>query len=561
MSPGGHRSPPEEGFPDAGALAALRAWHEGVPARQAVIRYLGDKRATGASSRGMLTRVRRQLSAYARGRQQEALAKLFEAPGGQSVAQARAVADAIEQLRVLQMPTPLIGDEVSRWLPLRIARALNDCGITTLAQLTVRVPRRRRWWAAIEGLGQAGARRVEAFFAQHPELTERARALTLRDGPQLLVPWESLSMPRELDGSAGLFRAPVGSCILRASNDYEAVNAWLELHEAEATKKAYRKEAERLILWSVVERGCALSSLTTEDAIAYRSFLRRPTPSVRWVGPARPRTSPEWRPFAAALSPRSTGYALSVLGALFRWLIAQRYVLANPFAGVKARGARSDSAFDTSRAFTEGEWSLIRAVAEGLEYTHGWSLQAAQRLRFILDFDYATGLRAGELVGQALGQIKSDGAGDQWLHLVGKGARSGKVAMPPLARGALERYLAQRGLPTLQPHWNPATPILASLEGGGSISTSRLRAVIDRFCETAAEAIAGEAPALAEKLRRASPHWMRHTHATHALGRGVELTTVRDNLRHASVTTTSTYLHVDDAKRARQVGDAFGARS
>jgi len=26
-----------------------------------------------------------------------------------------------------------------------------------------------------------------------------------------------------------------------------------------------------------------------------------------------------------------------VLGALFRWLIAQRYVLANPFAGIKVR--------------------------------------------------------------------------------------------------------------------------------------------------------------------------------------------------------------------------------
>jgi site-specific recombinase XerD len=81
------------------------------------------------------------------------------------------------------------------------------------------------------------------------------------------------------------------------------------------------------------------------------------------------------------------------------------------------------------------------------------------------------------------------------------------------------------------------------------------------FCETAAEAIEREAPAVAEKLRRASPHWMRHTHATHALERGVEITTVRDNLRHASISTTSTYLHLDDAKRAHQVGNAFVVRS
>ena len=53
---------------------------------------------------------------------------------------------------------------------------------------------------------------------------------------------------------------------------------------------------------------------------------------------------------------------------------------------------------------------------------------------------------------------------------------------------------------------------------------------------------------------------MRHTHATHALARETELTTVRDNLRHASISTTSIYLHGDEVKRARQMGEAFLAR-
>jgi len=37
----------------------------------------------------------------------------------------------------------------------------------------------------------------------------------------------------------------------------------------------------------------------------------------------------------------------------------------------------------------------------------------------------------------------------------------------------------------------------------------------------------------------------------------VELTTVRDNLRHASLSTTSIYLHIDEARRALQLGQAF----
>ena len=53
---------------------------------------------------------------------------------------------------------------------------------------------------------------------------------------------------------------------------------------------------------------------------------------------------------------------------------------------------------------------------------------------------------------------------------------------------------------------------------------------------------------------------MRHTRATHALARGAELTTVCDNLRHASLSTTSIYLHTDEAKRAKQLGAAFAQR-
>ncbi|MEA3102005.1 MAG: hypothetical protein QOF74_6245, partial [Caballeronia mineralivorans] len=78
---------------------------------------------------------------------------------------------------------------------------------------------------------------------------------------------------------------------------------------------------------------------------------------------------------------------------MFRWLIEQRYLLANPFAGVKVRGASRSTVLDTSHAFTEGEWMLVRAIADGLEWSYGWESPAAQRLRFVLDFAYATGLR------------------------------------------------------------------------------------------------------------------------------------------------------------------------
>lgn len=333
------------------------------------------------------------------------------------------------------------------------------------------------------------------------------------------------------------------------------------LHESAATQRAYRKEAERLILWAIVERGKPMSSLTVEDATAYRAFLRRPTPASGWVGPSRPRFSSEWRPFSGGLSARSAAHALTVLNAMYRWLIQQRYVVANPFAGVKVRGSTRADPMDCSRAFSEGEWRLIRTVADGLEWSYGWSTRAAQRLRFLIDFSYASGLRASELVGATLGDIEVDAVGDRWLRVIGKGAKAGKVSMPPMATSALDRYLVQRGLPVTHSRWVPSTAVVGRLSDDveRAITAARLWGVVRRFFRTVATVIADQNPALSDKLQRASTHWMRHTHATHALQLGADLTTVRDNLRHASISTTSTYLHGDDAKRSSQLRAAFAA--
>ncbi|MBK3814747.1 integrase, partial [Paraburkholderia aspalathi] len=325
-------------FPDADELAMLRAWYAGMPVRKAVERYLPERVGAGQSARGVLGGIRRRLGKIARQVDRPDLVTVFEHAEGERLREARAVADAIEVLRHARMPTPQISDDIGLWLPARAVATLRVHAISTLADLTVRIPRRRQWWKSIPGLGLASARRIEAFFAAHPALTERARALIAISPTSGIVPWEQLRLPREVDGSAGAYRAPRATCTLDADNDYQAVQAWLSLHESGATQRAYRKEAERLILWTLVERGRALSSLTTEDAVAYRAFLRRPTPRERWVGPVRPRSAPDWCPFSGGLSARSTAYALSVLGALFRWLIEQRYLLANPFAGVKVRG-------------------------------------------------------------------------------------------------------------------------------------------------------------------------------------------------------------------------------
>ncbi|WP_244107011.1 site-specific integrase [Burkholderia ambifaria] len=268
-----------------------------------------------------------------------------------------------------------------RLLP-RIARALAAARINLLADVLVHRAQRKRWWQNVTGLGHQGAQSIETFLAAHPDLLQRAATLIPRDASDSrLVPlWSLESLPAALDGSQGRFRAPRDTCGLAATNDYQAIEAWLALHEGTHTVRAYRREAERLLLWAIVERRQPLSSLTTDDAIAYRAFLRHPTPAARWTGPPCSRTTPAWRPFTGRLKTRSRGYALAVLRALFGWLVGQHYVVLNPFTGITVRGGTTRAPFDTGRALTSREWKIVRAAADHLHRT-GWSAPAgAHRL-------------------------------------------------------------------------------------------------------------------------------------------------------------------------------------
>jgi site-specific recombinase XerD len=560
--PGGARPSSPNGFPTASELAALRAWYQGLDTREAVTRYLDASTAAVSSSRTVIRDIRHRLRAFARLRSRSDLAELIGHKESERIKLARTVFEAIETLRFSPPAVPEISDAIERWLAPQAVRALHAYGIRTLAELTLRVTRRKMWWAHIPGIGRMGARQIEAFFAEHEALTNRARELVVLPLHHEVVPWEVFIPPQEVDGSSGAFRGPKKTCTLNADNDYQAVQAWLSLHESGSTLRAYRKEAERLILWAVLERGRSMSSLTVEDAVAYRAFLRRPSPAARWVGPPKSRTSPGWRPFSGPLADRSVAYAVSVISALYRWLMEQGYLLANPFSGIKVRGGSKVRVVDSSHVFTLGEWGIVRAIADGLEWSYGWQEQAAQRLRFILDFAYSTGLRASELVGLTLRSITTDSHDDHWLQFVGKGSKAAKVALPPLARSALDRYLLQRGLAVTRAQWDLTAPLIGSLgqSSGTGITATRLLNVIKRFFSLAADEMAKQHPALAEKLRQATTHWMRHTHATHALALGAELITVRDNLRHSSISTTSAYLHGDDAKRSKQIGDAFATK-
>jgi site-specific recombinase XerD len=578
-------------------IAAFRAYLQVIDPKRCVERFIPERLGRGRNARGVLGAIRRSLIASAKQRHRTDWSDRLTAITPQSPRRVyREVDTILRELPSTPIPLPQLDDSVTAWINERAANALIGSGIHTLTALAVRMHRRRMWWRLVDGLGQRSAMKIQAFFDAQPELSKQATLLLSHLDANTRSPWQvngrsatSTNGPnsvtdvvacvdspysKQFDGSRGVLRAPKRGCLLNASNDYEAVNAWLDLQESAATQRAYRKEVERLMLWAIVERKKPLSSLVHEDAVAYRTFLRRPSPASRWIGPVAVRSSTEWRPFQGALSVKSAAYALTVLSSLYRWLTEQRYLVGNPFAGVNAKASKAAKGeHGTShtfsqprkRAFSAAEWKIIRRWADRAERDLGWGKDAAARLRFVLDFTLATGLRVDEIAQLTLREFFSEKRTQHWVTVKGKGGKRAPVAIPPLAWNALKAELKRRGIAASMQHWPQHEYVVTSvndldatptIENKG-LTAGRIWAILKRFFEQVAERVETKQPQLAEKLRAASPHWLRHTHATMALEGGAELIAVRDNLRHASVSTTSNYLHVDELKRARQIGKVF----
>jgi len=142
------------------------------------------------------------------------------------------------------------------------------------------------------------------------------------------------------------------------------------------------------------------------------------------------------------------------------------------------------------------------------------------------------------------------------LNVVGKGQRSRQVPVPAQLLAEVEDELKRQGrAPMVSAQENQDVAILSRYDETTreplAWSGSGLYKAIKRFADQAAAQL--EDPD-AGRMRRASTHWLRHSHGSHALqGReghpAVPLQVVQNNLGHASVATTSLYLTTEQAER------------
>ncbi|HEV2524260.1 MAG TPA: tyrosine-type recombinase/integrase [Gammaproteobacteria bacterium] len=361
------------------------------------------------------------------------------------------------------------------------------------------------------------------------------------------VPLEYLNPSSDLTGAAGTNRAP--SFItqqISAQNDLEAVQTWLaEFDDSPQTKRTYRKESERLLLWALIEKRKALSSLTRDDLRDYQSFLEQPQPATRWCGPRKLRSDPNWRPFEGALSAESIAHAITIINALFNYLVEAGYLSGNPL-GLMRRKLRKQfkQSKMVERFLEQSLWQIVIDYIENLPKDTEREKTDYERKRYLLHLLYLLGPRVSEVANHKMNSMQQI-RGKWWWQVTGKGQKTQRIPVNNAMLDALMRYRQFYGLSSL-PGPDDDNSLFLSLNGQKGVANNMIYRLVKQIFSDCAATIEKNRPDFANKLKQASTHWLRHTSITHQTDAGIELRYIKRNARHESVETTMLYQHAEE---------------
>jgi site-specific recombinase XerD len=539
------------------------------------------------------------------------------AGGNGSGATLKSKRQAIDWLRDRLSLIPTASEPTGIWIEIKVASALKGFGVLTLGELVDWINLTgRRWYEKVPGLGRNRSRRILVFLLQNEEtigkelnrrvrftIDERYRldadvketgqlvtmpsALLARGTTQIngIVPLEFMFWPDHLKGENGTFRGNNPNTY-GAANDIEAMNAWLKTldEKSAATKDSYRRGVERLVLWALVERGVALSSLTTVDLGDFRDFLRNPPAHWCTKFPVM-RHSEDWRPLRGPMGDASIQQTMGAISTFFSDLTTCGYLGANAAASIRS-SRRRELRIDVMRSFSNEDLLVIRETLEAMPDEPN-----RRRLRAAILLLQTSGLRRHEAIGLTWGQIAPTRSGNDisetWAATFeGKGR---KERIVPIQRGtleALQRHLDDRNALIDSGHLlldslpkddtsvlsvltekfrtteisagdNPSS-VPRNASKSGALSAARLHGILKAFfkrCASHDGLVKGQA-----NFSASSAHWLRHTFAHLSLQADhANLAAVQQILGHADIGTTGIYLKADLAARVAAVESVKGA--
>ena len=224
-------------------------------------------------------------------------------------------------------------------------------------------------------------------------------------------------------------------------------------------------------------------------------------------------------------SPASLNRQLAAVKSLFTMGFDCGYLAFN--APAKAKGVKQKDDL-AERILSEFETMQLLAVAKSkiAKKSRKNDLSPKEKIalrnHLLLEFLYYTGARVSEVARLTWKDIKSNRNGLGQVTLFGKGGKTRTVLLPnSLYRDLLATRTSR----------DPETAVFASRKGFKPLQARQIRKIVN---DTAAEAgLSGSV----------SPHWLRHSHASHSLDRGAPPQLVQQTLGHQSLQTLTRYAH------------------
>jgi integrase/recombinase XerD len=291
------------------------------------------------------------------------------------------------------------------------------------------------------------------------------------------------------------------SSLSRAAEEYLS---WLEVERGRSprTLAAYRRDLTAF--GAALEEGGRneIDTASSADVAAYLALLR------------------------ASHSKASVARAHSSIRGFYRFLVEEGRRDDDPAADLP-----SVSVSDLlPKALSEEETERLLGAVVGTG-------PAVLRDRALLEVLYGTGARVSEVVGLNLGDVADavDARGMPLVRVLGKGDKERVVPLGQLARLALADWLSGEGRPLFVPKkWrrrSDAEAVFLNARGG-------------RLTRVGAFGVVKKYAARVGLEEKVSPHVLRHSCATHMLGRGADVRVVQELLGHASIATTQRYTKV-----------------
>jgi integrase/recombinase XerD len=223
--------------------------------------------------------------------------------------------------------------------------------------------------------------------------------------------------------------------------------------------------------------------------------------------------------FGHAVDGRSVGRKLSALRHLYRYLLLDKMVAHDPTLNIDS--PKQWKVLPKALARDEMN-AMLSSPRPGSNRREAEAIAA--RDRAMLEVFYASALRVSEMVGVKLEDLKLDLG---YLLVRGKGDKERIVPLGKGAQDALTHYMKDARAMLAK---SKSSPLLFLGRGGRKLTRQRVWQMV-----RAASVGAG---------RKASPHMLRHSCATHMVENGADLRTVQTILGHADISTTQVYTHL-----------------